>query len=127
MGTAPVNPYQHANKFAIIQHRGDPKKVVLDDGKYTVEFMEYVYLNPEYPRVHCINDGAHFTFLDPVKISPLDVTTRRWFAMCSCGAPAVIIGTNPVDKLTSIGEWRLVCYNALTYNKHADGVGGYGA
>lgn len=116
---------------ATVRNVGSPKicyvKNPYTGAEIEVQYQEHIFITAEYGIIQCINDGQHFTFLDPVQISPLDPVTRRWFALCSCGSPAQIIGSNPVAKHTSGGRYMLACSTALAFNEHADGSRGYGA
>lgn len=126
-----MNPHSNPNvSFSVVRNIGNPKVCYVQnpynkETEYTVQYQEKVWFD-NYGMVECINDGAHFTFLDPVKISPLDPLTQRWFALCSCGAPAVLVGHNPLKSKTSeMGHYWLACYNAITYERHSDGSRGY--
>jgi hypothetical protein len=94
--------------FNIIHHRGDPQTAVTLSG-HTVRRQEFVVV-PEMldmgksTIVKCAPYDDHFLYLDPVNLP------GHWFAMCTCGAPAVIIGTG-----------MLVCFQHASTGKHTTG------
>lgn len=97
--------------FSVIHHRGDPTSAVLAGG-VTVTKQDYVFFrDPDgaWRKVKCADyHGEHFLFIDPEwekgKIG-------RWFAMCTCGSPAVIISPSDARGHESeIEEQLLVCY-----------------
>ena len=111
--------------FAVIKHRGDLNHAETADG-YKVERSTKVWvtepdgLNGRY--IYCSPDSDHFIYVDPMwtKIK------GRWFAMCSCGSPAVITGYDaykqygsPTTKEEShrAGE-MLICMEFLRSGKH---------
>jgi len=113
--------------FAIIKSRGDLNTCTTADGK-TVHRQEKVWVEEDGGRkgrfVFCAPDSDHFVFIDPV----WKKKKGRWFAICSCGAPSVIVGYNaykdygsPTTRLesTTPGE-LLVCYVYLLTGKHLD-------
>ena len=131
----------------IIRQRGSPTEVTLASG-HTVEKQEYVYfLMPkedkrepdEWRMVKCSDyHGEHFLYLDPLYLlaarptDPNKSETGRghWFAMCTCGSPAVIVGPEEAAKEDSdCPEQLLVCiyyHNTLLdegWGKHADQEG----
>jgi hypothetical protein len=111
--------------FAIIKHRGDLNHAETADG-YKVHRQNKVWITePDGMNgrfIHCSPDDVHFIYIDPMwtKIK------GRWFAMCSCGSPAVITGYDaykeygsPTSKEESTrpGE-MLICYQFLLNGKH---------
>lgn len=103
--------------FSIIKHRGDPKYATTLDG-YRVQKHEKVYI-PEWKAwVMCADyHMEHFVYLDPMAY--LKNKLGRWFAMCTCGSPAVIVGK---DVYTSSGG-MLVCYFHALNGRHTTGDG----
>lgn len=112
-------------KFNTVKHRGDPKSAVLESG-HTVKKQEYVYFKDEhgqYVALKCADyHGAHFLYLDPV-FNDDEKGKGHWFAMCTCGAPAVIVGPQQGDmEDTGVQERLLVCY-AYHLTLHNYGAG----
>ncbi len=135
-----------------IRQRGSPTKVTLESG-HQVEKQEYVYFpmpddqddvvskSPVQWRMVKTSDyhGEHFLYLDPKYLgtpAPSDPNSPsqglgHWFAMCTCGSPAVIVG--PKDAAledSDCPEQLLVCiyyHNTLIEDgragKHADQEG----
>src|SRR3990172_9189448 len=96
-------------RFAIVRRLNDAKKVILD-GEIEVDYQPKAWIGGDYGWADCTNYGTHFTFLDPVK--PVSGSPeKRWFAMCSCGAPSILVGSNQYKHLVTAAGWRLVCYN----------------
>ena len=131
----------------IIRQRGSPTEATLASG-HTVEKQEYVYfLMPkedkrepdEWRMVKCSDyHGEHFLYLDPLYLTPAriadpdksDTGRGHWFAMCTCGSPAVIVGPSEAAKEDSdCPQQLLVCiyyHNSLLddgWGKHADQEG----
>lgn len=83
------------HKFNIIKHRGDPTEAETASG-HTVEKQTYVYFRDpqgEYQYVRCAQyHNEHFIYVDPVFNEDGPQARGRWFAMCTCGSPAVLVG-----------------------------------
>lgn len=103
--------------FSIIHHRGTVNDATTLDG-YEVHRQEFVWIRG-YGKVICPSYDNHFTYLDPKPVKRGE--PYRWFAMCTCGSPAVITGTRAYSHLGSPSGWMLVCQHHTTYNRHADG------
>lgn len=99
--------------FTTIKHRGDPKSAVTIDG-HAVRKEEKVYI-PEYSAfVMCVDyHGEHFVYLDP------STKKGRWFAMCTCGSPAAIVGKDVYKTETGL----LICMFHAQYGRHTTGDG----
>ena len=111
--------------FAIIKHRGDLNTCQTADG-FTVHRRDKVWVEEADGRngrfIFCAPDDMHFIFIDPVWKKVIG----RWFAMCSCGSPAVITGykayeqfgspTTPAESTTP-GE-MLICYHYAQTGQH---------
>lgn len=99
--------------FSIIKQRGDPKTATTLDG-HVVHKEEKVFV-PEWNRwVACADyHGEHFVYLDPSD------KPGRWFAMCTCGSPAVIVGKDVYKG----EQGMLVCHfhAAQGYHQTSDG------
>ena len=91
--------------FNIIKHRGDPTTAMTLSG-HPVKKEEFVYIKVPTPignyeagdwmMVKCADyHNEHFVYLDPLFFVDGPEGKGHWFAMCTCGAPAVII--NPKD------------------------------
>lgn len=111
------NDFSNFN-FAVIKSRGSLNTCKTADG-YTVHRRDKIFVtDPEGVNgrlIHCAPDDDHFIFVDPVWTK----VKGRWFAMCSCGAPGVIVGYNayatygsPDMESTNKGE-MLICYHYL--------------
>ena len=112
-----------ANKnIKTIHHLGDVTKAEIAYGKkrYNIERQEKVFVVD--PNMHtaewvtCAPYDNHFVYLLPPNI-------EGWFAMCTCGGPAVIVGYNAYKKdasPTDTGK-MLLCYHHANSGKHADG------
>jgi hypothetical protein len=134
-------------RFNVIRQRASPTEVILASG-HKVEKLDRVYFRPpnadasgpgNWTMVKCADyHGEHFVYMDPVydlpaaRIDPSQATTGRghWFAMCTCGSPAVIVGPTEAAKEDSeCPEQLLVCfvYHASLvqdgWGKHADQEG----
>ena len=95
--------------YNIIKNRGDPTTAITLTG-HKVEKKDFVILpNPmdslgyESPPVMltCADyHNEHFVYIDPLFNVDLPKSEKRnfWFAMCTCGAPAGIIGPGDVAK-----------------------------
>ncbi len=99
--------------FNVVRHRGDPQEATLASG-HVVKKEEHIYYKNEYGQhvmVKCAEyHGAHFLYADPVY--NLDAEGKgHWFAMCTCGAPAVVVGpTEAMFEESGHAAQLLVCY-----------------
>lgn len=134
-------------QFNIVRKRGSPTEVTLQSG-HKVEKQDYVYYRKPNPDASAPGDwsmvkcsdyhGEHFVYLDPLYNDPAahvdpnkrDTGRGHWFAMCTCGSPAVIVGPDEAAKEDSnCKEQMLVCYiYHLTlvqdgWGRHADQAG----
>jgi hypothetical protein len=104
-------PFQGAT-FNIIHRRGDPQTAELVTGQ-VVRREKHVYL-PEAPMLNlprlvpCIQYDNHFVYLDPVN------EMGHWFAMCTCGSPAVIIEVSEYNH----PQRALACYTHTGSGSH---------
>lgn len=110
--------------FAIIKVKGDLNTCQTADG-HTVHRSDKVWVEePGKPGrfVFCAPDDMHFVFIDPV----WKKVKGRWFAMCSCGSPAVITGYKVYEKFGSpttqsestIPGEMLICYHYASTGEH---------
>lgn len=95
--------------YNIIKSRGDPKSAITLTG-HRVEKKDYVIMpNPLNPEgyaskpmmLKCADyHNEHFVYIDPLFLVDLPKTETRqyWFAMCTCGSPAGMIGPGDVAK-----------------------------
>lgn len=108
--------------FAIIKHRGDLNHAETADG-HRVHRQKKVWIDAtEGSRgryVMCAPYDEHFVFIDPM----YKKMRGRWFALCSCGSPAVLIGSNtyahdasPSTEGTIMGEMLVCMIHAQTGN-----------
>jgi|YelNatPaOPRAMG01_1025707.scaffolds.fasta_scaffold232255_1 hypothetical protein len=110
-------------RFSIIKHFNSPNSAVTLDG-YTVRRQNKIFIRELGRSVVCAPYDNHFIYLDPV----FNQKGGRWFAMCTCGSPAVIAGYNAYKKDASPtsgddilpGE-MLVCYFHSNTGRHSDG------
>lgn len=129
------------HSFNIIKHRDGPTKVILKSG-HKVTKENYIYFQApnadasapgDWMMVKCADyHGEHFVYLDPLyntdalHADPDKRITGRghWFAMCSCGSPAVVVGPTEAAKEDSdCPERLLVCYTYhLTLNEYGFGT-----
>ena len=135
------------HSFNIVRQKGSPTKVTLETG-HVVEKQEYVYFRMpnsdgsgpgDWRMTRCADyHGEHFLYLDPLyndppkQVDPAKAATGRghWFAMCTCGSPAVIVGPMEASYEESEAvEQLLVCYiyhktlREDGFGKHADQAG----
>lgn len=111
--------------FNIIRVAGIPQEATTTDN-YKVYRTDKIFV-PEFFRfVKCAPYDNHFIYEDP---EFLKGTLGRWFAMCTCGSNAVIVGYNVYkdDASPSSGSGlqtgeMLVCYRHAEFGKHADGT-----
>jgi hypothetical protein len=119
----------------MVERRGDPKTAILKSG-HTVEKQERVYFKVpddsqlgtlkggEWTSLLCADyHGEHFIYIDPVYLEDGPHAKGHWFAMCTCGSPAVIVNPDVGGfQLTDVKEQLLVCYT-YTYTLWKDGFG----
>ena len=122
------------NNFKMLRLRGTPRWAEFDT---VIGIMRI--RRPKDNKVFIPGDGFsryvatvdmdnHFVALNP----HFDKIRGSWFAYCSCGSPAVVVGYNAYKRGASVssasedgmvsGE-MLVCYYHAQYGKHMDGSG----
>lgn len=103
--------------FSIIKQRGDPDEATTLD-KYKVTRKEKVFL-PEFGGwVRCAPYSSHFVYLDPTG------KKGRWFASCTCGSPAVVVGYDAYRRDQSANEGTmLVCLYHAQHGYHTNEQG----
>jgi hypothetical protein len=114
-------------RFNIIKHRGDPQTAETLSG-HTVKKESHVYLKSPYDNkvisLRCADyHGEHFVYINPMYEKDGSDGLGQWFAMCTCGSPAVIIGPMAAQSHDE-GLWEnmLVCYAfAMTQASHGHG------
>lgn len=117
-----------ASTFNVIRFRGDQTKVQLVTGEI-VEKQDFIYVKDNENKVHAMPcadyHGEHFIYADPRYNLDGDEGRGHWFAMCTCGSPAVKIGWTDVVLTHGEGERAMiVCYvYMLTLEK--EGVGAH--
>jgi hypothetical protein len=121
-GNGKVNP--HEMQFSIIKHFNSPNSATTLDG-YKVRREEKIFVKQLGRYVVCAPYDNHFIYLDPA----FEKVKGRWFAMCTCGSPAVIAGYNAYKKDASptsgsgiIPGEMLLCYLHSNTMRHADGT-----
>lgn len=121
--------------FNIAKHRGSPTEAITLTG-HKVEKQERVYFKvPEEAQLGQIMGGEwislkcadyhneHFLYVDPVFLQEGPEAKGHWFAMCTCGSPAVIIETSDTILHDSLESGNvLVCYHyMLTKSNYGHG------
>lgn len=102
-------------KFNIVKHAGMVNTATLDDG--TVVYREDKVWIKEYTGfVKCAPTDNHFVF-----IFPENNPRWKWFSACTCGSPAVILGSTAYGHLGSPEGMMIVCHHYVTFGRHADG------
>ena len=100
----------------IIRAHNTPNKVTLVDGTVVRNDFKDKMFVPEYGvEIRKVEYGNHFIFEVPKRI-----IGPSW--MCSCGAPAVMVGAKAYAHLSSYKDAMIVCQHHTQFNKHADGA-----
>lgn len=103
--------------FSIIKQKGDPNKATTLDG-YEVYRQEKIFIPEMGGFVRCAPYSSHFVYLDPTN------KKGRWFAMCTCGSPAVIVGYDAYERDQSYNEGAmLVCLYHAQHGYHQNEQG----
>ena len=107
------NPFK-GKTFNIVKHLGDPGEATLQSG-HTVYKEDYVYFKNDknqFVAMKCADyHGAHFVYLDPLYGVDGKEGLGHFFALCTCGSAAVVVG--PTEARLEITDWQeqlLVCY-----------------
>lgn len=97
-------------KFVTVKYYNSPNKVTLDNG-LTVTRAEKI------DGVICAPYDNHFIYEVPKRFK------RSWFAMCTCGSPAVIVGSDVYkeDASPTKSGQMIVCLSHANTGKHATG------
>lgn len=111
-----------SSQFNMVKHRGDPKSAITLSG-HRVEKQDFVYFNlpadigslraGTWVTMKCADYHLeHFIYIDPLYLKEGKEGRGHWFAMCTCGSPAVIIDPATAVHHGSLGEEGnlLVCY-----------------
>lgn len=99
-------------RFTQIRVRNDLNTAETVDGE-RVERQESIFIPEVGAFVKCAPMDNHFIFETKKK--------NRWSFMCTCGGPAVIVGSKAYSHLGSPEGQMLVCYIHTLSNKHLDG------
>lgn len=111
-------------QFAVIKSRGSLDECETADG-FIVHRADKLFVEEADGSgrfIFCAPDDDHFIFIDPMWRR----IVGRWFAMCSCGSPAVITGYKAYEAFgspttraesTRPGE-MLICYHFAQYGQH---------
>jgi len=99
----------------IIRAHNTPNKVTLVDGTVIYRNPSGKMFIPEWgTEIVCAPYDNHFLFEVPKRI-------KGAAHLCSCGAPAVVVGAKAYAHLSSHKDAMLVCQHHTMFNKHADG------
>jgi len=120
-------------RFNRIRHRGDPKSAITLSGHRVTKEDPVYYRLPDdegavaagtWVALKCADyHGEHFVYIDPLYNDDTGKGVGHWFAMCTCGSPAVVVGRKIGDAQDSdIQERLLVCY-LYTVTLEAEGHG----
>lgn len=104
-----------------VKHRGDPKSAVLESGDAVTKQDRVFFRIPiamgrfsalDWVSIKCAEyHGEHFVYLDPLYENDKDTGRGHWFAACTCGSPAVLIGpTDAQIEDAGVEEQLLVCF-----------------
>lgn len=106
--------------FSVIKHRGTQNDAETLDG-YKVKRRERIILKSyakEFPfGILCASYDNHFIYLDPMAYK----IKGRWSTMCTCGAPAVIVGYDAYKSDASNQGVMLVCMIHAQTGRHGEG------
>lgn len=111
-------------KFNIIKQRGDPTRAITLSGHEVVKQSHVYFRDNEgnWQYVRCADyHNEHFLYIDP-NFNLEGQNARGWFAMCTCGSPAVLVGPGVGGPTFNPKEQMLVC-KAHTQILIATGVG----
>lgn len=110
--------------FNIISDRNSPTEAVLTSGQ-RVEKQDFVYFNlpgeigklkaGDWVSIKCADyHDEHFLYIDPVYLKEGKEGVGHWFAMCTCGSPAVIIDVHSTKEHDAQEDRNLlVCYHYM--------------
>lgn len=100
---------------AVIQFRGDRQEAYLKTEGRTIQRINQ--MRTKDGTVPILNTGGHLIY-----------DTQRWGARfrCSCGLPAVIVGSGVYRKFSSsyLGNEVMMCQGIASDGKHGDGSSG---
>lgn len=110
-----------------IRVRGTPKQFRAGEQELKIQpFPDGMFYDEQrnlYIKV--IDYDNHMVGLNPDFVAG---KKDAWFGLCSCGAPAIVVGYNAYahgasathGKQIAAGE-LIVCFNHINYGKHSDG------
>jgi hypothetical protein len=121
--------------FNITKFRGSPTEATTLSGHH-VEKQEYVYFKiPDEAQLGNLMGGEwmylkcadyhmeHFIYIDPVFLQEGPEAQGHWFAMCTCGSPAVILDQAATEMHDTLEDKNLLaCYHyMLTKSNYGHG------
>jgi len=108
--------------FNIIHQRGSPNEATTLSG-HKVKKEEFVFLKVptdmgfykagDWISVKCADyHGEHFVYVNPLYLMDGPKAKDQWFALCTCGSPAVIINPREAGLTheTNVKGNMLVCH-----------------
>lgn len=110
--------------FNIIANRSSPNTAKLSTGEI-VEKQEFVFFMlpgelgklkaGEWVSIKCADyHNEHFLYIDPVYLKDGKEGLGHWFAMCTCGSPAIVLDVNTTKQHESLENVNLlVCYHYM--------------
>jgi hypothetical protein len=112
-------PPKRPTLFNIIRHRGDPQVATTASGHTVIKKDRVIIPSPldgKMISLRCADyHMEHFVYIDPLFATKLpEDAPGYWFAMCTCGSPAVIISPAEAalhdgDKYDGSQDNELVC------------------
>ena len=111
-----TNGFEPPKNVSIIKHKGDPNTATTLDG-FKVERTDKFFIPEMAIFMVCAPYDNHFVYEDP------SGKPDRWWAMCTCGGPAVYVGANAYKHLAEATKsgYLVVCYTHISTGKHNDG------
>lgn len=115
-------------KTQLIRSHGTPRKATLGDRVKLVPMPDGLFYDKKRELyIQCLDYDNHFIGMNPDYLAGKE----GWFALCSCGGQAVIVGFNAyahgaspsgIEGVKEIAKGEMLCcYQHLSYGKHADG------
>lgn len=111
-------------QFNLIKHRGDPRTALTHSG-HTVTKQAYLYFKDQEGKFQYVKaadyHNEHFLYVDPLYNT--DEGMGHWFAMCTCGSIAVLIGEGVSAGIFQSGGEQMVVCQAHTASLLNTGIG----
>lgn len=99
-------------KFNIVHQHGSPNEATLVTG-HKVFRVKGIFIKDLGREIPCAPYDDHFIYEEPTHAK------GTWFAMCTCGSPAVIVDPSGYRRDSSSSGKMIICHYHGMHGHHA--------